>query len=396
MRIGIFGGTFDPIHNGHLAILKAAAGSGNFDRILVIPNAYPPHKSLEQISMATYRYEMTRIALEATEFEIPVILSDIELFRKGKSYTLDTILELKTDYSFTDQFILIYGSDVAYEIENWHMPQQIMAECELFFTERPGFGGTDFREKIGELIDRYAAKITVFPADYVDISSTELREMLISDPDGASVHLLPEVKNWIEKNKIYGYQSDLSRITPETLQKLQEYECILQNTITKNRLVHSVNTMREAVRLAALFDGDIQKSAIAGLLHDCAKSLAKTRRDLFPLDDILHAYQGRQVACDLFRIEDEDILNAIYYHTTSRAKASRLEKILFVADKIEPSREFLRIDEIREIASRNLDEGMLACLADIIQLLRRTGKTPHPDSLAAYEELLNNQKETIN
>lgn len=400
MKIGIFGGTFDPIHTGHISILKAAAESGYLDEIIVIPNAYPPHKSLEHISMATYRYEMTRIALEVFDFPIPVVLSDIELFRKGKSFTLDTILELKTTFSYEDQFVLIYGSDVIYEIENWYKPQQIMKECELFFAERPGFGGENFISKINELIERYSAKIAIFHADYIDISSSELRESIITNPETAKIFLVPALREWINKNGIYKNQKDLALISPDLLIKIQEYECELQKSITKKRLVHSINTMREAVKLAVLYNGDIQKSAIAGLLHDCAKSSIHNGDDQLnkniigkansnSYSDIFHAYQGRQMAMDKFNINDTDILNAIYYHTTSRPNSSLLEKIIFVADKIEPARTFPRIDEIRLIAYHNLDEGLSACLNDIIKLLYSSDKTPHPDTIAAYETTKN-------
>ena len=398
MRIGIFGGTFDPIHTGHLAIIKAAAESGCLDRIIVIPNAIPPHKSLQSISMATYRREMVRIALEETSFAVPVTLSDIELFRKGKSYTLDTILELKSSHSPDDQFILVYGSDVIYDIEGWHMPRQIMKECELLFAERPGFGGEKFKAKVRELVDRYSARIAVFQADYVDISSTELREMLQSDDESANEHLLPALKEWITANRIYSDQPYFARISPETLAALHEYERILQQMIDRKRLIHSLNTMREAVKLAVMYHGDLQKCAVAGLLHDCAKSMPGNSKNALYItniygeqsnffSDIYHSYQGRQVAIDCFSIEDPDILSAIYFHTTSRAGSSQLEKIIFVADKIEPGRTFPGIEEIRKTTYANLEEGMISCLYDIIELLKRSGKTPHPDSLAAYREL---------
>lgn len=409
MKIGIFGGTFDPIHLGHTAILKAAARSGYLDKIIVIPNAFPPHKSIEQISMASYRYEMTRIALDNLDFEIPVELSDIELFRKGKSYTIDTIEELKKTLSSSDEIVLIYGSDVVFDIENWYQPRMIMKECELFIAIRPGFEGDEFDKKTRYLIDHYSAKIALFSADYIDISSTLLRENLISEHGEScedkktQVYLLPAVQAWINKNKIYKNQNDLTLISHEIFLSLQDYECELQKIITKDRLIHSINTMREAVKLAALFGGDINKSAIAGLLHDCAKSKivntgkqfqTNERNDPYLSDplispDILHAYLGKKMAIEKFHIEDKDILNSIYYHTTSRKNSSLLEKIIFVADKIEPARTFLRIDEIRNIAYNSLDDGLFNCLADIIALLHRNNKVPHPDTIAAYESIMN-------
>ncbi|MHB1485439.1 MAG: nicotinate (nicotinamide) nucleotide adenylyltransferase [Saccharofermentanales bacterium] len=399
MKIGIFGGTFDPIHIGHVAILEAAARSGYLDMIMVIPNAYPPHKPIDNISMASYRYEMVRIALESLTFGIPVVLSDIELFRKGISYTLDTINELKTRFSPDDEFVLIYGSDVAYEIENWYKPQQIMDQCELFLAGRPGFTGKDLNTKIDYLRNKYQARIRILQAENIDISSKEIKEYFIDDPQKAAPYLLPALYHWLTGNEIYANLHYMRLLKPETFVLIQEYECAIQKILDRERIIHSVNTMIEAMKLSEKFRGDTQKSAIAGLIHDCAKTKMIEngnneilRNEPYLMEttaptDIIHAYIGRTMAIDEFRIYDTDILNAVYYHTTSRANSSLLEKIIFVADKIEPSRTFPGIEEIRVIAHENLDEGLWVCLRDIIRLLYDTGKTPHPDTIEAFESI---------
>lgn len=397
MRTGIFGGTFDPIHTGHIAILTAAASNGYLDRILVVPSACPPHKPAEQVSMATYRFEMTRIVLENCKFDIPVEISDLELFRKGKSYTIDTILELKKNAPKDHEFVLIYGSDIVFDIEKWHKPQEIMRECELFLAKRPGFTGTHFEQKIEELKETFHAVITLFPSDYIDISSHEVRKLLVEDSAEAIPFLQPQLYEWIAKNKIYKNQEYFTFLDQSTIHFLRDFELRLQKILKRDRLIHSINTMREAMKLAILFGGDIDKAAIAGLLHDCAKSKNVSKATLKGLQqdpnledpdlspDIMHAYLGKQLAADHFGITDPDILNAIYYHTTGRAEASLLEKIIFVADKIEPARTFPGIRKIRETAYEDLDLGLLACLHDIIQLLQKSNKIVHPDSIHAYE-----------
>ncbi len=399
MITGIFGGTFDPMHIGHISILKSAAKSRYLDKIIVIPSAYPPHKSLSDISFSTYRYIMTKIALENSEFDIPVVLSDIELIREGKSYTIDTIREIKSGLSDSDKIVLIYGSDIVFEIEGWYKPEEIMYECELFLAKRPGFTGDKLSEKTASLENKYNAKIKYFNADFIDVSSSMLRCYLTKNEKFDEYYLVPHLKEWIIRNNIYSNSEILDLISEQTVLLLQQYEYQLQKFVTKERLVHSLNTMIEAVKLANIFGGDIRKCAIAGLLHDCAKSVIAREDEMLAIKsqpdydensispDIMHAYLGKQIAQKRFNINDPDILNAIYYHTTSRVNASHLEKIIFIADKIEPARPFSGIEKIREISYKNLNEGLLACLTDIICLLVKTNRKPHPDSIRSYENL---------
>lgn len=399
MKIGVFGGTFDPIHIGHINIIKAAASSGILDEIVVIPSAIPPLKLLEKTSFSSYRYQMVHIALEHETFEIPVKLSDIELNRSGKSYTIDTIRELKTKYSNNDTIILIYGTDILYDIEKWFRPNEIMNECELLIFNRPGYCDQEIVNQIDVLKNKYGAIISRLNAKTIDISSTQIRENICKSDNSYNSFLTKEVKNFIEKNALYSYSTELGLISHDVFQTLIKYEQILYKLINTHRIIHSLNTMREAVRLANIFNGDIDKSAIAGLLHDCAKSVTTCKKmskaqnnDQNNIDNTIdpnieHAYFGKAVAIEYFNIDDADILNAIYFHTTSRTNSSLLEKIVYVADKIEPARNFPRINDLRKISYKNLDEGLFECLSDIIEVLLKENNTPHIDSLKAFEEL---------
>ncbi|MHB8962090.1 MAG: nicotinate (nicotinamide) nucleotide adenylyltransferase [Saccharofermentanales bacterium] len=402
MRIGIFGGTFDPIHKGHLAILDAAASGGFFERIYVVPSAIPPHKPINSISMSTYRYEMARIAVKNMNFDIPVILSDIEICRNRVSYTLDTVREISRHFNSKASIFLICGSDVLFDIQKWHRPDELLHETGLYLALRPGYNGHTLYDHIEDIRNRYSTRIELFSADLIDISSMQLRERLFSGDASADPFIDPGVLRWIRKNQLYDPAYDFQNdIQPATMQKLADYEFRLRSLISSQRLVHSLNTMKECIRLSKLFDTSPDKCAIAGLLHDCtkhSKSGMYTVEDLALTDisyndiigipaEIEHAYTGSVYAQRNFDIVDEDILNAIRYHTTSRLDASQMEKIVFIADKIEPGRTFHRIDEIRQISYRNLDDGLLECLRDIMLHLEKTGKTVHPDTIATFNSL---------
>ena len=403
MKVGFFGGTFDPIHAGHVAMLEAAADAGFFDRIYVVPSAVPPHKSAGMVSMASYRYEMVRLALHNRSFPIPVLLSDLELRRNRPSYTLESVRELRTSLDADAQIYLICGSDVVPDIGHWHRPDLLLREAGLFLAQRPGHEGNALHPTIEEIRRTYSTDIHLFSTRPVDISSRELRMLLESDIDGPIPHLDAEVLSWVRANAVYDpcYRF-FHEIPPDLREQLTDAEFTLRTMIPARRLIHSLNTMREAVRLGKIHGMQPGPCALAGLLHDCTKH---SKSGMFPMDayrpfngepipsdipaEVEHAYTGSVFAHIRFGIGDEDILNAIRYHTTSRPDSSLLEKIIFVADKIEPGRTFPRIEEIREAAARSIDEGLAECLKDIMHQLQETGRPIHPDTLDAYRQLRN-------
>jgi nicotinate-nucleotide adenylyltransferase len=455
MRIGIFGGTFDPFHIGHAGILEAASESMLFDKIYVIPSSNPPHKNNNAISMASYRFKITKIALESCEFDIPVILNDIELNYDGPSYTLETVRRIRESESEHADIAIVCGSDILFDIDKWYKPDILMKEVELFVAKRPGYDDTGLNEKVNYLRTEYDAKVRFFDADYIDISSLQIRTMISEGSNEESKYLMPDVYKWINHNKIYNEGNLFSNLSDETIFSINKYERRLREYLTEERLVHSLNTMREAIKLALMYDIDVNKAAIAGILHDCAKFdtvrkeidkiiqeetdessskvnevpesdlfhkpevlskpgvLSKKDSDILTThkedsdDDskpdketsryfdfdiecvpykILHAYLGKTIAAKIYGIQDEDILNAIYYHTTSRYNCSNLEKIIFIADKIEAARDFPRIDEIRKIAYNDMNKGHYECLKDIIKALKNKNVEVHSDTLSAYEQ----------
>lgn len=137
---------------------------------------------------------------------------------------------------------------------------------------------------------------------------------------------------------------------------------------------HCVRTMEEAEKLAVHYGADVQKAKIAGLLHDCGKKLKEH-------DNLTHSKTGAEVAKEVFNIQDEEILNAIRYHTTGRENMSMLEKIIFIADKIELGRQYEGVDKLRKKAYLNIDEAIAISLESTVEYVKMKNLELDKDSL---------------
>jgi nicotinate-nucleotide adenylyltransferase len=163
-RIGILGGTFDPPHNGHIAIAKAAVKGLKLDKVIFIPAKIPPHKMRQAMASPADRANMLKLAIIGQSgFEI----SDLELQRQGPSFTADTLQELHQIYP-NDELILLIGADNISEIETWHQPENIFALATLAAANRPGFAPDG----------KYNSQIIQFEMPPTDISSTEIRRRI--------------------------------------------------------------------------------------------------------------------------------------------------------------------------------------------------------------------------
>jgi len=408
MNIGIFGGTFDPFHLGHQSVVRACVESNFFEKIYIIPSFNPPHKDSRNVSLFSYRFEMARIALENIKSSTRIILSDIETEEDGFSYTLNTVRKLNSKKLKNKNLYLICGSDVLYEVHKWHKPDLLLKEIGLFVIKRPKYDDENLGKHIQTVKDAYDARIVFAKSEMLDVSSEIIRKNLIENKDYKCCDLPENVFNFVITNKLYDNNYTLNGLKEETIKKILTYEKMLRKLLTPHRLIHSINTMREAVRLARICKADIDKSAIAGILHDCAKynnaeklygklTTEEEPEEIINSDNsipekILHAYWGELVAKKVYGIEEKEILDAIYYHTTSRKNPSLLEKIIFIADKIEPGRKFPRIDKIRKITYENIDNGYYECLKDIIKVLEINESVIHNDTIEAFKYAKNERR----
>ena len=191
MKICLFGGTFDPLHIGHLLIAQTVYEAENFDKILFIPAYAPPHKNV--VTPMKHRIEMVKIAIsDNPNFEY----SDVDIVRKGISYTIDSIVDIKRKYELTDDEIyFLIGSDSLIDFKNWKNPKEILDECNVIVAIRPGFRPSDIPYWILQRV--HFANIPRF-----ELSSSKIRSRWVKDLTIRYMVTLP-IWEYINKNSLY-------------------------------------------------------------------------------------------------------------------------------------------------------------------------------------------------
>jgi nicotinate-nucleotide adenylyltransferase len=198
MKIGIMGGTFNPIHNGHLIMAEYARYSLNLDKVLFIPTGKPPHKEIEEATYLNHRLEMTVLATLSNSF---FQVSSMEIERKNITYTIDTIEALREEYP-RDEFYFIIGADSLFEIEKWKDYKKLLGLCNFAVVERPNFNNDKIVEKIQNLETLHNSNIVKIDSPLIEISSTEIRNRV--NKEQSIKYLVPElVEDYIAKYGLY-------------------------------------------------------------------------------------------------------------------------------------------------------------------------------------------------
>jgi len=199
MRIGIMGGTFDPIHLGHLVTAEAARHQFSLEQVLFVPSGQPPHKLGRQVTGAEHRYLMTFLAIASNpDFQI----ARLEIDRPGHSYTFDTVIQLAAEYGRTAELYFITGADVMRDILSWHRAEELLKACHFVAASRPGFTLENYMNKEDLARFRNQGNIHFISVPAMAISSTDVRRRVAG---GESIrYLVPDaVENYIYKNKLY-------------------------------------------------------------------------------------------------------------------------------------------------------------------------------------------------
>ena len=388
MKIGIIGGTFDPIHNGHIYIAKEALKLFSLGKVIFIPTGNSYMKT--GVSSAKDRYEMVRLAVkDIPSFEI----SDLEVFRGGNTYTCETIEELKKMYP-DDKLYFIIGTDTLFMIEKWRNFEYIFENVTLLVADRESDADVSQKEKAKELEKKYKAKIKFMDAPKYDLCATFLRAAFkVPTPDYRPRIECPQtVINYIDKHKLY----ELPMSDAEILE-------LLKVDLKPKRITHSLGVCETAKELAEIHGFDAKKAYTAGLLHDCAKYFSMEEKikicKLFdyPITEfelsnpeLLHAKAGAALAQLKYGISDREILDAIYYHTTGKPMMDPLSLIVFIADYIEPGRTHSpKLKDFRALAKVNLEKCAASILEEtLLYLDSRPGnkvKAIDPTTKQSYE-----------
>ena len=194
-KIGIMGGTFDPIHFGHLVTAEAARDAFGLEKVVFVPAGHPPHKRHRTVSEARHRIAMVNHAIISNP---GFSLSTIETEREGYSYTIDTVNEFLTIYGDNTELYFITGADAIIEILSWHRVEELIEKCRFIAAPRPGFPFN----KDSQIPQEYRGRIFPFKVPALAISSSQIREMV---SQGRSIrYLLPDtVEAYIRKNNLY-------------------------------------------------------------------------------------------------------------------------------------------------------------------------------------------------
>ncbi len=394
MKIGIYGGTFNPPHLGHMAAAKTAVQVLGLDKLLLIPAATPPHKPLPEGSpSAGQRLDMVRLMADNLGLPGVAEVCDMELAREGKSYTSDTLAALREQYP-TDELWLLMGTDMFLTLQNWHEPERIMAMagiCAFGRTEQDG--EALFAPQRDYLQKKFNATVTTITLPgLVEVSSTQLREVL--DQGQGEEYLCPAVYGYILLNGLYGTTVNLKQLP------LPELRACSYSMVRAKRIPHIKGTEEEAVRLAARWGVDETLARRAAILHDCTKYLeldeqlalcAKYGVELDQLEQqavkLLHSKTGACIAKHVFG-ETEQVYQAIFWHTTGKPDMSMAEKVIYLADYIEPTRNFDGVEPLRRLAYEDIDKALLMGMEMTIEEMKQRGNPIHPNTQGARDWLL--------
>lgn len=369
MKIAIFGGAFNPVHIEHVNIAKSAISQLSLDKLIVMPTFISPHKKDKLVASFESRMEMCRLAFSS----IPQAeVSDYEMLQGGVSYSYKTCEYFRSLYP-NDEIYFLIGADMLQLFPKWKEPERILQCVDIAACARENAEEyLSYERDFYSHFNKYPVKI-----NYVGekVSSTRIR-VLASLGEDISKYVLPNVCQYIKDNELY---------LMKDLLKVKDY-------LTKERWEHSVRVAIMCAENCAKAGITEQKAIVMSALHDVAKYMTKDSAELknfeFPEgvpSPVLHQFSGAYVAANTFNVDDEDLLNAIRYHTSGRENMSPTEVLLYLSDMLEEGRDFKNVDALRTVFKADMEICMLTSLKHQVEYLATTGKPVYALTQKAYE-----------
>ena len=370
LRIGIMGGTFDPIHSGHISISMQTMRALSLDKVMLLPDGDPPHK---RAASKYDRLEMCRLAALGQD---GLFVSDEEVKRNGVTYTVETLTALCLQHPDVSWYYII-GADTLDVLDTWRCIEKVARMCTFAVCGRADDPGS--MEIMRRLHREIGANFIRTDVTGPDISSTDIRNRRRTGKDIAG--LVPEkVARHIKRRGLY--LCNMSRT---------EILRALDRRLKPARYVHTLGVAATARQLAPRYGVEVGKADIAALLHDCAKSMRlDDMRNLITAsaldvdaeelasDNVIHAPAGCILAEREFGVHDPEILSAIRRHTLGGADMTALEKLIYVCDCVEPGRtDFPGLSEARQLAQEDLNAAECKCASLTVNHLRTLGLQPH-------------------
>lgn len=387
-KVGIMGGTFDPIHISHLILGETAYEQFSLDKVLFLPAGNPPHKRNRKGGASDLeRVEMVRRAI-AGNSHFQLCLDEMDA--SDYSYTYRTLERMKAEYPDTE-FYFIVGADSLFDFEKWKEPARICQAASILVAVRDHVDDERLSRKMKELEEKLGGHFYRLYSTNLDISSKMIRDW-IRRKKTVRYYVPEPVLAYIADRHIYGMESTLEETEGQGKEKirqmsgqydLKKIEEKLEKHLDEDRMRHTRGVMYTAASLAMVYGCSLEKAQVAGLLHDCAKCIPNKKKlkmcleNQIPMTEyeeanpfILHAKLGAFLARQKYGVDDEQILDAITWHTTGKPDMSLLDKIIYLADYIEPGRDKAsRLPYIRKLAFQDLDECMYQVLKDTLEYL---------------------------
>ncbi len=381
-KIGIFGGSFNPPHLGHIRGAEYALEALGLTKLLLIPTRHTPGKPVPETGAGdAQRLEMLRLTA-AREPRLEV--SDLELREDG--FTWETIQRVSQAHPGAKLYLLL-GTDMFQKFPQWKNAEDICKNTVIAVLRRGDKKEAQILEQTKALLEEMGGSVELLSNPVTAISSTQLRRLIAFRAGGK--FLDPAVFSYIQNEKLYDSGADFRNLPMEELQK------VVVRLLNPNRVNHVLGCRDTAVELARRWGANETDAGRAGLLHDITKALDGPLQLTLcaaygrMLDDFsrkypktLHALTGSLVAREIFG-ENEAVVSAIESHTTGKANMNLLETIIYVADYMEPNRDFPGVEKLRELAFSDIRAALKLGLEMTLEHLAEQGGEVSPASREA-------------
>jgi len=390
LKLGILGGSFAPLHNGHIFLAEKALAQLKLDRVVFVPAYRSPFKLDAQGMEISAKDRIDMLAASITgdhRFAIDIC----EIRREGVSYTIDTLEDIVERYLPDGKPVLIIGDDVAADFPKWRDSGKILKLADIAIAHRVD----------SEAVKYPFANIPI-ENEILDVSSHEIRRMISEGGDwqGLVPHGAAAI---IKERSIYGYSGN-SRPEPPPDSVIQRIETAARETLSTERFLHSRHTALHSYDLCRRFGLDPMDGYLAGVAHDLAKQIENKQMlkivrtaglDISALEmdkpNLLHGKAAAVLLRERFSIHNEDVLEAVAIHTSGSENMGQLAKVIFIADKTEASRNIE--PALRKMCREDaLDNILFAVLEKSIAKVKAKGMEVSDDTL----KLLKRMKERKN
>ena len=371
MKVALFGGSFNPVHNEHINIVKAAIKCLCLDKVIIMPSNITPSKEGRMFASASDRFNMCKMAFEGVP---ETVVSDYEISKSGISYSYLTCSKFKEEYPDDERYFIV-GGDMLENFNKWKDPEEILkcvtlAVCARVDEDRFNRAQIDFSARFGK-------KFVAF--DYIggNVSSTRIRALAA----------LGESLEGLVSSKVEKYIRDNSLFLINGAKEVK-------NSLSEHRWKHTVGVAVTAAENCTRYNVSEADAVTAALFHDCGKELSKDS----PLiggckisDDVpppvVHQFTGAYIAEHIYGVKNCNILNAVKYHCSGRENMSPLEKLIYLSDMLEEGRHYEGVQSLRDIFKRDKDEALYCALKRQLNHLNSSGFPVYSLTQKAYDYL---------